>query len=326
MIKRITLFTVIMMVMVYGLFAEKSLERLGNEAEVAADKLFSAEKRAEAAEQYNEALAKFKAANEKDGIPVQDKIDRILDKLFKAYYFSKTYTKAIEILQRQLKSDPGNTKKARTIAQIYEKNLKDLDSAINTLVSFNETKKSYVVQKKIASYYTDKKDYENALTWYKNAYKIKQDSKVIKNIAVILNKYLGRNEEAIKAYEEYVQTNPPQSAIISTYKNMGALYEDMNNHSKANYYFEKVLELKYDSNINLKLIGNYFSNDLNNKCLEKIEQLLNNKSGNIDAIYYRALIRYNQGDKIKAKEDFQKLLGSKYDKEADGYIESIDSE
>ena len=38
---------------------------------------------------------------------------------------------------------------------------------------------------------------------------------------------------------------------------MGALYEDLNEYTKSNFYYEKTLELKYDPNINLKLIINH---------------------------------------------------------------------
>ena len=58
-----------------------------------------------------------------------------------------------------------------------------------------------------------------------------------------------------------------------------------------------------------------------------INLLLKNKHNNKDAIYYRAMINYEKGNKTQAKADFQKLLSSpKYNKFAKGYIKSIDSE
>ncbi len=307
------------------LSAEKSLERLGNEAEYAGDEAYNAGNRAEAAEKYEEALQKLKAAHEKDGIPVQDKIDRIHDKIFKAYYFSKNYTKAIEILNIQLKNSPSS-KTARTIAQIYEKNLNDIDKAIQTLVSFNEKDRNYIVEKKIASYYTDKEDFQNALKWYEKAYELKQDSDVIKNIATLYLK-LNKKAEAIKAYENFIKTEPSERVLAKTFRNMGALYEDMNNETKSIEYYEKSNNLKYNDQITLLLITKYYDAGNFDLALKNVKLLLQNDPENVDAVYYRAMINYDQGNRDQAKADFQKLEKvAKYSKIAKGYIESIESE
>ena len=309
------------------LWAEKSLERIANEKGVEGESLFNEGKFLEAASSFEIAIAKLKEAAKKEGIPLDnEKISKWLENTFQGYFQGKDFDNAIRILDERLKLDPDNYKLINNKAIILKKYLNRIDEAIIVLQTYNNKKRSFKVEKKIAGYCVDNEDYQNALDWYQKAYELKQDSGVIKNIAVILYKYLGRNEDAIKAYEDYISTNPPKSAIISTYKNMGALYEDMNNYTKANFYFEKALELKYDPNINLKLISSYFDRDLYDKCSEKIEQLLKNKPGNIDAIYYRALVKYNQEDKVRAKENFKKLLGTKYDKSAKGWIESIESE
>ena len=55
--------------------------------------------------------------------------------------------------------------------------------------------------------------------------------------------------------------------------------------------------------------------------------LLKKKPNNVDAIYYRALINYDQGQKEEAKKDFEKIKNSsKYASLAKGYLESIKSE
>ncbi len=309
------------------LWAEKSLERIANEKGVEGETLFNEGKFLEAASSFETAIVKLKEAVKKEGIPLDnEKISQWLANTFQAYFQGKDFENAIRILDERLKLDPDNYDLINNKSIILKKYLNRIDEAIVILQRYNNKKRSFKVEKKIAGYYVDNEDYQNALNWYQKAYELKQDSGVIKNIAIILNKYLGRYEDAIKAYEDYISTNPPKSAIISTYKNMGALYEDMNEYTKSNLYYEKSLELKYDPNINLKLITSYFDRDLYDKCAEKIEQLLKNKPGNIDAIYYRALVKYNQEDKTGAKENFQKLLGSKYDKEAKGFIESIESE
>jgi len=123
-----------------------------------------------------------------------------------------------------------------------------------------------------------------------------------------------------------ILTNPKERVLAQTYKNMGSLYEDIGSYSKANVHYEKSLALKYDNDINLKLIISYYDNDNFAMAKEKINQRLGKKSSDADAIYYRAMIKVNEEDKPGAKADFQKLLGGKYDKSAKGWIESIESE
>ncbi len=323
--KKNVILMVLMLIFVGFLFAEKSLERLGNEAEFAADEFYGAKDYVNAAFKYEEALDKFEAASEQDGISVQEKIVRILDKIFKAYYFAENYEKAIGILQTQLATDPKNSKKARTISQIYEKKLKDVDKAIETLVLFDSISRKYVVEKKIASLFTDKSDFEKALFWYQKTYELKQDAKVIKNIASLYLK-LGKKAEAIGAYEDFIKTNPNERVLTKTYKNMGALYEDMNNTSKAIEYYEKSNELDYNESITLLLISKYYDLEWYTKALKKIELLLQNNPDNADAIYYRAMIKYSRGEFVAAKADFKIILSNvKYSSSANGFIEAIES-
>ena len=92
--RKITLVLMIILLTTVVLFAEKSLERLGNEAEFAGDELFQAKDYAGAIAKYEEAIAKFNEAATKDQIPVDDKLVRIDDKVFKSYYFTGTVGKA----------------------------------------------------------------------------------------------------------------------------------------------------------------------------------------------------------------------------------------
>ena len=74
------------------------------------------------------------------------------------------------------------------------------------------------------------------------------------------------------------------------------------------------------------LISKYYDLDQYDKALKKIDQRLKNSPGDADAIYFRAMIKYNRDDKTAAKSDFKKLFGTKYDKQAKGFVESIESE
>ena len=211
-------------------------------------------------------------------------------------------------------------------AQVYYKKLNDLDNAIKTLVAFDTIRSSYKVEKKIAAYYTRAKDYKNALIWYKKAYEKKHDQKVIKNIASLYLK-LGKKAEAVKAYEDFLKTNPPEKVLVKTYKNMGALYKDMKDTSKMLAYFEKSLTLKYDKKITLILISEYYDLKKYDKAMEKVNLLLKNSPDNSTAIYYKAKIEYDSGKKKDALNDFKKLTSDiKYGKEAKKWTESIKSE
>jgi tetratricopeptide (TPR) repeat protein len=309
------------------LWAEKSLERIANEKGVEGETFYNEGKFLEAAKAFETAIAKLKEAVKKEGIPLDnEKISRWLLYAFQGYYQGKKYENALQVQNERIKLDPGSYKLISTKAKLLKNYLNRVDEAVIVLKNYNNKKRSFKVEKKIGLYYSDLKDYENALIWYKKAYELKQDSGVIKNIAIILYKYLGRNEDAIKAYEDFIQTNPKESVLAQTYKNMGSLYEDIGSYSKANVHYEKSLALKYDKDINLKLIISYYDNDNFAMAKEKINQRLGKKSSDADAIYYRAMIKVNENDKPGAKADFKKLLGGKYNKSAKGWIESIESE
>lgn len=325
--RKITLVLMIIMLSTIVLFAEKSFERLGNEAEFAGDELYNAKDYAGAIVKYEEAEAKFNEAAAKDQIPVADKLAGIDAKLFKCYYFSEQFKQAIAIKKKGLVTNPADSKTARIIAQIYEKQLGDVDSAINFLKEFDAANpNNNSVIKKIASYYKDKEDYANAITWYRKSYAIKQNASIIKNIAVMHNN-LGQTSEAISAYEDFINTNPGDAKVRATYSNMGSLYEEIGQKKNAAIQYEKSNSMQYDKILTIKLITLYHDMGSNSKAKENITKLLANDAGNELAIYYRGLIAYEDGDKAAAKADFQKLTSSRdYGKSATGYITSIDSE
>lgn len=327
MFRKTGIILVISLIICCGLlFAEKTLERIANEIGVEGETFFNEGKYLESAQKFEEAVAKLKEAVNTDGIPLDnDKINQWLLYAFNGYYKGSDYENALRILDARLEINPGNWDIINYKAIILKSKLDRIPEAIEVLKGYNASKRSFKVEKKIAGYYIDLNDNENALEWYNKAYELKQDSKVIKNIATLYVK-LGNNAEAVKAYEDFLLTNPRESVLIQTYKNMGSLYEDMQEYNKSNQYFEKSLELKYDSSINLLLITKYYDLDQYDKSLEKIQQRLSKKSNDADAIYFRAMIKYNRNDKVTAKQDFQKLLGTKYDKQAKGFVESIESE
>ena len=326
--KKILMISMLLLTLIISsLFAEKSLERIANEKGVEAETLYNEKKYEEAAQAFEAAITKLEEAVKTDGIPLDnEKISRWLLYAFQGYYQGKKYENALQVQNERIKMDSGNYKLISTEAKLLKTFLNRVDEAIVVLKEYNTAKRSFKVEKKIASYYADLEDYENSVIWYKKAYEQKKDATVIEKIAIIYLK-LDRNSEAITAYEDFIKTNPNKSVLAKTYMNLGKLYEDMKNNAKSIENYEKSIELKYNSNIALTLIMKYYEGESYDKALEKIALFLKNKPGNNDAIYYRAMIHFDRGEKKSAKADFQTISSDpKYSKLAKGYIESIKSE
>ena len=318
----------ILSVLLSNLFADKSLERIANELGVEGETKFGEGNYLKAASKFEEAIAKFNEAVEKDGIPQdEEKISAWLFNAYQSYLNAKDFENAIRIQNKRTKLAPSDYKIVKEKAIIYAKYLGNPDKAIETLTAFDNKYNSFSAKKLAAKYYKEyKKDLQNALVWYKKAFEQKQDSRVLQNIAT-LHKELGNNKEAIKAYEDYIQTKPNESKLVIVYKNLANLYDELKNTTKSIEYYEKANSLKQDDNITLLLIIKYYDIVNYDKSLQKIELLLQSKPGSPDAIYYRALIKFDRGEKAAAKADFEKLTSdSKYGKTAKGYLESIASE
>jgi len=319
---------VILLALVSNIFADKPLERIANELGVEGETLFNEGKFAEAAAKFQEAVSTFKQAVEQDGIP-QDKtkLEKWYFNAYQSYLQLSDFNNAIKIQQLRKELTPNNWNLIKEIAIIQTRYLDDADSGIKELIDYDNDNNSFEAKKMIGSYYNKyKNDKENSLIWYKKAFLQKQDSKVLQEIAT-LHKELGNNSDAIKAYEDYINTNPNDNKLVIAYKNLATLYDDLKNNSKSIEYFEKANKLKPDDNITLLLITRYYEMGDLASADQRIADLLKSKPGNEDAIYYRALIKFDRGDKAAAKADFEKLVNnSKYGKVAKGYIESIESE
>lgn len=327
MYRRITISLLIIMVSSMLLYADKPLERQANELGVEAAEFYNQGRFLEAGNSFIQAIETMEQAVEEDGIPRDDaKITNWYNFAFQSYARAGEYEKATEALDELQQIDPNNWEYFNNQAIIYRRYLNDIDSAIETIKSYNERNRSFRAEERIASLYLEIEDLQNALLWYRNAYELRQDSRVIRNIAT-LERRLGDNEAAIQAYQDFIQTEPRQEDLIRTYRNLGALYDELERESDAIESYEMAQSMSYDSDIALLLLDRYFERENYDKAMEQITQILTNDPGNEDAIYFRAMIRYNQGALRQSREDFERLTGSrKYGDIARGYIESIDSE
>ena len=322
------------------LFAAKSLERQGNDSLHNADLLFNKAKDIEdvnkknaqyeeAAKKYEIAIAKYHEAITKDNLPLQDKINGILlDKLWKAYYFAHDYEKTVNVLKGNLKLKKGNNLKTlKLIKQICIKKWKHPEVVITLLLQREQEKKSYWAEKTLGFIYKKEEKYEEALKWFNKAYELKQNSKIISNIAN-LNIKLGNKKAAIEAYKNFLKTNPSKTALAKTYNNMGTLYFDLKDTDKALFYWEKSLSIKFNKDIAINLMVKYYDDKGNlEKALKKANLLLSKYPNLNHAIYYKAKVYYDEERKTEARKYFSKLTKNpEYSKIAKQFIKSIDSE
>lgn len=304
---------------------EKSLERRGNEAAAEADSLYSLNKFVEAAEKYEAAYNYFKRAEIEDNIPLVDKISQMLSNMQTAYFQGQDFTNTVRIIAKRLELEPQNDVFARQIAQIYERNLNNPQKAIETLEQFDANSPNFTVRRTLGRLYTGLEDEQNALRWYQKAFELRQDAEVLQNIA-LLHYRTGNPEKAITAYEDFLETDPPQSILVAVYRNMGRFYEDIGDESKSIEYFERSNRLRFNRDISLLLLTKYYDRGDFLNAREKIDQLLRDDPRHSYAIYYKALILFEEERYSEAKAEFEKLrndrqLGST----ARRYIESIDS-
>lgn len=316
----------LMLLVSASIVAEVSLERQGNEAAAEADDLFEENRFAEAGRKYEEALNFFIRVEEEDGIPMDIKIEQMLENMVASFFSAQDYESTIRAVKMRLQRDPANDVFARTIAQIYERNLNNPRKAIEVLEDFNENAKNRVVKRRIGDLYSSINDYENALVWYRKAFEIRADADLLRNIAVLYNR-IGDTESAIRAYEDFINTDPSEPVLERVYNNLGVFYDDLGNEARALEYFEKSNDIRYKQDITLLLISKYFDRGDFSNSMRNINLLLRNSPNNAAALYFRAMIKYQEGDLPGAREDFVRIQNDRtYGSSAKHYIESIDSE
>lgn len=323
-----TISVLLIVILAVSLFADKPLQRIANEQGFEAEGFYNSKEFVKAGPKFEEAIKTLEEASIKDDIPLdQAKKDNWLFLAYQSYVQSSNFAEAIRIQNLRIATNSGDYKLIKEKAIIQTKYLKDPDAGINSLIAFDKAKNSFSARKLIASFYKKyKSDDQNSLLWYKKAFELKQDSKVLQKIAT-LHKDLGNNREAIQAYEDYISTETKETKLNIVYKNLANLYDELGNSSKSILYFEKANNIKSDDKILLRLMIEYFDAGNFDKTLEKATQYNNLKPGNLDSVYYQAMVKYERGDKDGATIEFQKLVNdSNYGKTAKGYIESIKSE
>ena len=326
--KKILTSMLMIMILMSGtlLFAAKPLERQGNELAAAGDGLYKSGKFKEAGMKYEAAIKKFKEAMVKDKLPLDSKIDNMLNNTMVCYYKSKEYQKTIDIFEIMMKRHPNNHKIIKKIVQIYEKKLKNINKAIEALKANDPKGTRYYNNKKIGELYVKLKDYKSALPYFIKAKQKKSDARVIKKIATIYVK-LKQPKNAISAYDDFIKTKPKKVQLQKVYSYLGKLYEDLNNKTKARLNYAKSLKIHYDRKIAMKLIQLNFDAKRFVQAKKLISSLLAKNTNDTYALYYRAQIRYKEKDLKGAKADFEKVKDvPAFGSSARQFIKSINSE
>ena len=302
-----------------------NFEREGNKLANEGDKLFQGGKYDQAAGKYRKAYDKFQKAIE-EGKPIEQKSDKMIKNLMAAYYRAKDYDNLIWAYTKHLEKNPNDIKSVKTLAILYKKFKKNAPKAIEILVNADKNVPNYILRKKAADYYAELKDYKNALKWYRKAFDLRQDPKVLKNIATLYIK-LDNKEKAIETYRNFIKTDPDKNVLERVYKYLGKLYEDINQRAKAKEYYKKSNSLDFDDNLTLKIIVMEYEDQNYSEAMKYVNLLHKKEPGEETGIYYKALIYYDQGKLKEAKNEFKKLKNSrKYAVDAKKWIESIDSE
>ncbi|MCF7913003.1 MAG: tetratricopeptide repeat protein [Candidatus Cloacimonetes bacterium] len=317
---------VLLLVVTASLWSQKSSERLAREKGVEAEGLWEKGSLSESAQACEEAITLFQKAVAEDEVPNDTAlISHWLTIAFDCYVKTSKLEDALRVLNSMIDLDKENIMLYDQKA-LLQKKLERFDDAIATYTYIDSVEPGYKNCKKIASIYKDREDWENALIWYYKSYDLRQDSNTINDIAVI-NLTLGRNEAAIQAYKDYLATEPAQAAKIRTYKNLGKLYEDLGQIATGLEYYEKSNKLRFDNDITLLLISRYYDLERYDDCQRNITLYLKNKPDAAAALYYRAMINYNNGNLLGARSDFEKIqTNPTYGSIAKGYIESINSQ
>lgn len=304
---------------------EVSLERRGNEAAAAADSLHGEENFIGAAEKYEEAFNYFVRAEQEDQIPLADKINAMLENMVTSYYQGNDYVNAVRIIKMRLERDPGNDVFARQIAQIYDRLLDQPDQAVQVLKDFEENNDSFAVRRYIARIKSAAENNAGALEWYQKAFEIRQDPEVLQNIAVLHHR-LGNTEEAIEAYENFLEGDLSESVRSRVYRNLGRFYEDIGNMENSVRNFERANRLRWNRQIATHLMATYYElNDFLN-AREHANTLLREDPNNADAIYFTARILFEQERYSESREFFMRITDHReYGQAARQFVESIDS-
>jgi len=278
----------------------------------------------EALNEYETSISMYKSL-QSEATPI-DSIDNIIVNLYRNTAVCSRqagdYQKAIDYYDLYLEANPDDDEILLQKFAIYRDNLKDEDQAFAVLKEYALSKNDFNACHRLGDLYKDKNDIINAIYWYEKALSVKLDSNVLQKLGTLYrNPSIKQWEKSIQVFEKFLTLKPNLEELKTVFKLIGDNYMNLKNKPKAVEYFEKYIELEYAENIALYICQYYFDLKNNSKAITWANLVLQNNPNNTNAIYFRALARYNTKDIAGAKADFERLRNdSKYGSIAQQYL------
>ena len=312
--------------MFFTLFAQdRSPERIAREHLAAGDSLFTTERDFTGAiESYRQALNLFKELNS-DVTPYNLEIRRALNNLYIAGQNARNWEITTRYGEELLLMEPSNEAVVRQLAQIYRVGMNDIPRAIAVWVRYDESFDSFLAKQEIADLYGRNNDTQNAIIWYQRALEMNKDADLLNKLALL---YENNNQpdRAIEVYNDFIASEPSRRQLGIAYKNMGTMYQNMNNLNLAIQNYERSLEIDFDRQVSLWLVMQYFDRGNFERANHHIDIMISRSANDNDAIFYKAQILFADGRFAEARPLFQRLTShATYGRDALRFIEIIDS-
>ncbi|MCL2064461.1 MAG: tetratricopeptide repeat protein [Candidatus Cloacimonetes bacterium] len=317
---------IVILVISLGLIAqERSAERIAREHLETGTLAFNDRDFPVAVENLTIALRMFREQNS-DLTPFNDEIRDSLFRLYATGVNSSNWELATRYGEEFLQIDPSNEAIVRNLATIYRARMNNMSNAIAVWVRYDEQFNSFVAKQEIADLYARNNDNANAIIWYYQALEMNQDADLLQKLASL---YMNSNQSdrAIQVYNDFIASEPSRRQLGIAYRNMGRLYQDMNNLPLAIQNYERALEIDFDRSISLWLVDQYYDSGNFERANHHIDIMLRRNQNDNDAIYFRAVMLHSDGRFAEARPLFQRLVNhATYGQTAQQFIRSIDSE
>ncbi len=255
--------------------------------------------------------------------PKTDRIRELYKNLSVMYYTTKQYPKAIEFYKLRQQYEPDNYQIVISLSTIYNA-MGEKDKELKVLLDWDKNYDEYKISKKIATIYEDNNDLPNAIIYYTDAFNLNPKKvEFLEKIAMFYHK-IGETPKAIKAYEDYIATEPADYILRKVYKNLGIFYQNMGQIDKAILAFENSLALKSDKDIAFTVGHLYYDKGDYSAAKQFLQDVLSIDQNNPQAHYYMGKIYREEEQWNKAISEFELIVNNpqlgKFAKEEIDYI------
>jgi len=240
------------------------------------------------------------------------------------YYITEQYDKALEFYSKRKECERDNYRVYLTMSKILEKQGRT-DSALSVLQEFDEIGDNYKTKRKIAEIYEARGNLDNATKYYMEAFQLNNSKvEILEKIALLHHKN-DNTKAAIKAYNDFIATNPPEYILRKVYKNLGIFYQRTGENNKAIEAFKNSVTIKSDKKLYFNIAQLYYESKNYTQAENYLKRLQELDPDYPEAHYYLGLVYTKQGKKQAALNQFNAILNnSQYGKLAQDQIEFIE--